>query len=387
MPAFTLPTVSDADKQAMWEAFNAKQTTRVPLNFSYNCRVIFPLPEWNPEGYTFQQYYEDPEVHLKMCLRTELYTRQVMSRVSDVPSEPPEVWEAYQNIFNVYDAACFGLKVHFPEDQLPGTEPEHEDDLIRDELLEVDLSGDPLEWPFIKERLAFNEEMEKIAKGMTFEGRPVIVKPWWVGIITDGPVTVGMNLRGPNFMLDMAMDDGFSDALMRKITDMVIARRAALLKHYDGGLELPCGFADDSIAMISTEMYIEKVLPLHEEIYSSNGSPEKRIIHLCGDATRHFPTLVKELGISEFDTGFPVDHAALREELGPDILIQGGPPVADVMDKSPDALYEQCKDILLGGVKEGGRFMLKEGNNLPPLVPMENLEAMYAATLDHGWVN
>jgi len=29
--------------------------------------------------------------------------------------------------------------------------------------------------------------------------------------------------------------------------------------------------------------------------------------------------------------------------------------------------------------------VLREGNNLPPRVPLENLEAMYRAALDYGW--
>jgi hypothetical protein len=33
---------------------------------------------------------------------------------------------------------------------------------------------------------------------------------------------------------------------------------------------------------------------------------------------------------------------------------------------------------------EGGRFVLKEANNLPPRCPEANLVAMYQACLDHG---
>jgi hypothetical protein len=32
----------------------------------------------------------------------------------------------------------------------------------------------------------------------------------------------------------------------------------------------------------------------------------------------------------------------------------------------------------------GGKFILKEGNNLPPCVPEANLAAMYQCCLDHG---
>ena len=111
---------------------------------------------------------------------------------------------------------------------------------------------------------------------------------------------------------------------------------------------------------------------------------QPRGIHLCGDATRHFVTLRDELNVQSFDTGFPVDFGKLRRELGPDVEIMGGPPVADLLHGTPESVYEKSKQILLSGIKEGGRFILREGNNLPPCTPVENLEAMYRACLDYG---
>jgi hypothetical protein len=40
--------------------------------------------------------------------------------------------------------------------------------------------------------------------------------------------------------------------------------------------------------------------------------------------------------------------------------------------------------ILESGIMEGGRFILQEGNNLPPCVPLENLEAVYATCQEFG---
>ena len=105
---------------------------------------------------------------------------------------------------------------------------------------------------------------------------------------------------------------------------------------------------------------------------------------MCGDATHLFKTMHDELGIMSFDTGFPVDHGALRERLGPEVNICGGPGVAPICKGTPDEVYELTTAILQSGVKEGGRFILTEANNLPSNVPEANLEAMYAACLEHG---
>jgi len=86
----------------------------------------------------------------------------------------------------------------------------------------------------------------------------------------------------------------------------------------------------------------------------------------------------------EFDTGFPVDLTQLRKDLGPDVLIYGGVEVALLLYGTPTQVYERTKEILLSGIKDGGRFVLRDANNLPPAAPAENLAAMYQACLDYG---
>ena len=135
-------------------------------------------------------------------------------------------------------------------------------------------------------------------------------------------------------------------------------------------------------------MYEEWILPLHELWYSemstSTVANRKRFIHLCGDATRHFPLISTTLGVSHFDTGFPVNHGALRQALGPDVEISGGPMVSLIKDGTAEACYQEAARILQSGIKEGGRFILQEANNLPPCVPAANLQAIYRACLEFG---
>jgi uroporphyrinogen-III decarboxylase len=108
------------------------------------------------------------------------------------------------------------------------------------------------------------------------------------------------------------------------------------------------------------------------------GNATPRGVHLCGDATRHFATHRDELNIRSFDTGFPVDFGAIRRALGPDIRIQGGPHVDLVLRATPDEVYAECRRILQTGIADGP-FVLREGNNLAPHTPPENVAAMYRA--------
>jgi uroporphyrinogen-III decarboxylase len=65
----------------------------------------------------------------------------------------------------------------------------------------------------------------------------------------------------------------------------------------------------------------------------------------------------------------------------------GGPQVALLLGGTADEVYQRTESILDSGVMEGGRFILRDGNNLPPGVPEANLAAMYQACLDHGGYN
>ena len=138
------------------------------------------------------------------------------------------------------------------------------------------------------------------------------------------------------------------------------------------------GMADDSIALLSCDGYREWILPHHRRYLATDTVPNAPAwIHLCGDATRHFVTIRDELHAVSFDTGFPVDHGKLRRELGPDVLIYGGPHVDLLLHGTPQEVAAETRRILNSGVMEGGKFVIKEANNLAPRTPMANLQAMY----------
>ena len=374
-------SISDTAKEQVWRAYQAGSPMRVPVLLETNPRVVVMDPAWNPDGVTFQQFTEDPHTNVMASLRHQLYRRTVLHQYSDGPTEIPEVWDADYWVYNVYEAAMLGAPLDYLPQQVPDTKPWLNDDNKHD-VFKIDIEH-PLDMPFIKNGLAFWHEMEKICKGLTFEGRPVRLLPWGAMACADGLVTVAMNLRGSYFMEDLIDDVQYADKLVRFILEAAIRRREAVSAYWGDRIKSINSFADDSIAMISTQMYRQHVLRLHRQWYDT-GPAGQRKIHLCGDATHHFPLIREELGVTSFDTGFPVDHGALRQTLGDDVEILGGPPVALLLDGTPEEVYENAKRILTSGVKRGGRFVLREANNLPPKVPEENLAAMYQASLDFG---
>ncbi len=62
----------------------------------------------------------------------------------------------------------------------------------------------------------------------------------------------------------------------------------------------------------------------------------------------------------------------------------GGVPVTDLMADPPAVIFEKARAILQSGIMAGGKYIMKEGNNVPPGMPLENLAAMYAAVKRFG---
>lgn len=355
------------------------------MRWNTNIRVILLNPALNPEGYTFEQYFKDPIVTMTVQARHAEYWSTVMSRVCDNSSKLPDKWSCGVDTLNTYDGAYFGSPVVYDAGQVPSnvsfmTEADVDGFLRRD-------FSRPLENSWVLEKLKLREEMVKAARDFKYAGRGVDVRPFELGF--DGPVTIGAVLMGTDLFSLLGAEPAKAVAFMRKIMEAVVVRNQALTNLHGKWQKGDWGWAaDDSIQLLSAGMYEELILPLHEWWYSaiSNATPASnaRSIHLCGDVMRHLPILHRKLGVTSFDTGFPIDFGRVRRELGPDVEISGGPHVALLTNGTPDECAKRTKEILLSGVKEGGRFILQEGNNLPPRCPMENLKAVYESCLEHG---
>ncbi len=384
-PDYRYPT--NGEKKALLELARAGKAPRVLCRWSANPRIVVLDPQLNPEGYTYHGMLHDPTVAPIVQSRYQEYWNTTMARTCDMVEQLPEVWDVSVEYHNVYDAAYFGAPVHYPEHQVPTAHPHLTLDDV-DEFLRQDYSR-PLENPYVKDMLAFREQLIAATKDFRHLGRPARVLPFTLNF--DGPLTAAYMIFGEDMFVLLAAEPDKAARVLLHITDAVILRNQALLQLSGQPTVQRWGsLADDAVQLISTRMYEDLVLPAHERWYStmSTTTPATRgrFMHCCGDGTRHFPIMSTKLGVSSFDTGFPVDHGQLRRDLGSDVYISGGPAIGMFITGTPEQLYAETRRILESGVKEGGRFGLREGNNLPPRVPLENLLAVYQACLEHGAV-
>ncbi|MHB1356537.1 MAG: uroporphyrinogen decarboxylase family protein [Anaerolineae bacterium] len=379
MPDST-PIVTNEEKKAVWEAYRAHTPTRVPVLFGTNPRIVILNPVLNPEGISFERYFLDPGVTVDMQVRWQRYRVEVLNHYCDDPLGLPDAWQVYVDRQNVYESAFFGAPLEFRPGQVPDVHPYLDDD-HKEDIFRTDIEH-PLEHGFFRDALDHAEGMRAASANLRIDDRPIHVNNY-MPTGCDGPLTVAANIRGQGILADLIADPDYVHRVFDFIIQAAINRVHAVRRHYHDET-IGCGLADDSIQLISNKTYRKMVMPHHKRFYDTFFPGKPRGIHLCGDAQHHFKMLHDELDIQSFDTGFPVDFGRLRRELGPEVEILGGPPVAVLLQAAPEQVYACTKDILCSGIMEGGRFILREGNNLPPLVPEANLAAMYQACLDHG---
>ncbi len=380
---FELPDLRDRDfavqnaaSRALWAAFAENTHARVPVRLNTNPRMLMLDPAYNRRGLSYREYMLDPDIMAQGVLEWQYWMRFLLP--GDHEKGLPDEWVIHVDFENIYDAAWFGAPVEYHGDQVPYAAPLLNDD-NKGMLFDRGLP-DPFAGEWAERALRHIENWErKSAAGWTFLGRPVTFKGNVPFLNSDGAFTCAASLRGPtNICTDLLIDPDYTHELLRFVNDAFIARIQAWRKHFGQSEKIDNqGMADDSVEMLSVEQYREFALPRHRDYLDALGTYKGRGIHLCGNAQRLFPTLHQELGVMAFDTGFPVDFAQFRQEMGPEVLISGGPRAPLFVGDRPDALLAETRRILETGVLEGGRFILQEGNNLPPMASLEHCGAFY----------
>jgi hypothetical protein len=376
---------------AVWQAYHEGRPRRVPVSVHGSIRNLLQNPALNTTGYTFEDFFTNPEAQIQCQLAYQAWYRNHV--LCDREMGPPSNgWTLTVDFQNSYDAGWFGCPLHYDANAVPDTVEILKED--KHKLYEMDCP-DPLRGGLIGRAVEFFEYMHERRRNLEFQGLPVHPPSTIPGEGCDGPLDAAYKLRGAaELCLDMVTDPGYYHDLMGFITDSLIRRMKAIRqwrweRHPDspdkGQFRRPgyC-FADDAIVLLSLAQYREFVLPYHRRLAEEFSDGDPTSVHLCGDASRFFPLLRDELNVRSFDTGFPVDHGRLRRELGPEVQIYAGPPVMLVKEGPVAAIRDQVRAICQSGIMEGGKFVLIAANNMAPCTPVEHVAAMYEAAREFG---
>ena len=366
----------------IWNAWEKGCPIRMPMITGISDRFFVLGKETNPGNVSFFDYSHDKALMFDMQCGFARW-RQFNITGDHEMGVPEAGYTINVDFQNYYEAAWLGCEVRFPKDEVPYAVPLLNDEnknLLFDRGLPDPFGG------FLAEAREFYDYFVERSKKTRIEGTKIgHVGTPFMGL--DGMFTLACELRGAEKLcVDMLEDRDFYHSLMEYLTQATIARIRAWRK-YTGEPEKSesFSFADDSIMLLSREMYRDYVLPYHKKLALGISTMKERGgAHLCGDATRHFSLIRDSLNIYSFDTGFPVAHRELCEELGPEVCIQGGPAVGFITASSCDEIEVESKRIIESVKSIAPRFVFRDGNDLPPGTPLKKIEALYAACKKYG---
>ncbi|MHB9036001.1 MAG: uroporphyrinogen decarboxylase family protein [Armatimonadota bacterium] len=366
------------------EAFDKGRPYRAPCYVSGSISNFFLNYELNTKHLEFKEFFENIDVQIESQLEYQYWQRFNLycDREMGVPKTG---WQLAVDFQNCLDAAYFGCPVVYHPGGVPDTT-----EILREHkevLYDID-DPVPLKNGLDGRSVEFFEAMQERCKSLDYRGAPVLSPQRLPGEGTDGPLDTAFKLRGTeNVLCDMLVDESYFHDLMGFVTRNII-KRIKHTRHYrwektsdsaesGGQKQATLTFADDAIALVSAEHYKEYVFPYHKMIFDELAPASGIPVHLCGDATRHFKFMVANLGVTGFDTGFPVDFGWLRKELGPDICIYGGPTIMLLKDGNRDEIDDEVRRIAESGVLDGGRFVFIAANNMAPCTPVNNIAMFY----------
>jgi hypothetical protein len=228
-----------------------------------------------------------------------------------------------------------------------------------------------------------------LADGTTFQDRPVRIVP--PGGSTTGIFTKGVEVRGIDALcLDLYDDPEFAWAFLQQFTELTLARIGVwrrLVRGKDADRPSPDGFhfCDDSIQILSPELYERFVLPCHERLYRARTTGQRRL-HLCGHATQHFDTLTERLGVRAIDGPGPfVDHAAYLARYGAGFSFAAQMDHGVLEQGTPEQVRQMVRGLMTGGARVPGRFQVMGFVNR--VTPLENVRAAYEAGRAFGRIS
>lgn len=366
----------------IWADYKSGKPSRVPMITGISDRFFVLNNNTNPRNVSFYDYSNDPQLMFDMQCAFSKYSK--LNIVGDHHmGVPEEGWIVNVDFQNYYEAAWFGCDVQYLDGAVPFAVPMITDD-NKNILFEKGIP-DPF-GGFMHKAVEYYDLFKKFSKNKTICGQKITdIGAWFTG--TDGMFTVACELRGAdNLCIDMYEDSDFYFELMDYLTESTILRMKAWRKYFGKKeIEEAFWFADDSILLLSKDMYNEFVLPFHKKLANALSTMSERGgVHLCGDATRHFKKIRDELNVYTFDTGFPVNHKELCLELGSDVTIQGGPPAELIKNGSVASIAAASKRILEDVKPVSKKFIFRDGNDIPPHTSLANIQALYEACKTYG---
>jgi len=123
-------------------------------------------------------------------------------------------------------------------------------------------------------------------------------------------------------------------------------------------------------------------MPYVRQMVEALQTPEFSFVyHNCGAKLVHLKEILKD-GAAIHHFGKPMDLVAALQQVDDHTILAGNlDPAAVFVGSTPDEVYQQTRELLTATAGHRN-FVLSSGCDLPPNMPLENLDAFYRAVTE-----
>lgn len=206
-----------------------------------------------------------------------------------------------------------------------------------------------------------------------------IGQQYLIGTSGWGPFTLAGQFYGvEKLMSGLYKDKAGIHALLEFITEVCYRYLSPAIAQ--GAILLSIAEPTASGDLISLRHFEEFVAPYLQKLIQRLKQDGALItLHICGNIQDRLG-LAPELGVDLLSVDYKVNLAAAASVLDGRVALAGNLNPVILKDSSPDDLVTKTRTILQG-VADYPRFILMPGCDIPPAVPLVNLQAFFAAGL------
>lgn len=311
--------------------------------------LIMTHPGIEATGHTTREAVTDGEIHYQAIKNVmDTYGTSACTVIMDLTVE----------------AEAFGAEVLMPEHEIPNVTGRLVSDL--DSVMQLELpSLDSARVPeYLKaNRLAVQHTGKPVFSGcigpFSLAGRLYDMSEIMVGIYIDTEAVCLLLDKCTRFIIDYCKAFKALGA-----TGVIIAEPAAGLLSNDDCLEYSTKYVRQIVEAVQDDDFVV-------------------ILHNCGNTGQCTDAMLKT-GAAALHFGNAIDMKRALEECPDSVLVMGNlDPVGLFKQASPDRVYQETYTLL----KETScyrNFVISSGCDMPPGVPVENIEAFFKALADYN---
>lgn len=286
--------------------------------------------------------------------------KKMAQEMADIIKRYPDMIAAMTGMDLSVDSEAFGSKVTFKDTEAPS---------VRDPLVTTAEDIAALQVPDIH-----SGRVDVFLEAITEAQKLITDRPIFGGQL--GPFSLAANLLEVQDAMKMTIKAKKSmHTLLEKSTDFLIKRAQAYKNAGANGVflaEPTAGLLSPKQMDIFSSQYVKQIVDAVQDEYFYV------ILHDCGSVTKGVPSMYNT-GAKGFHFGNSVQMTNILPQIPADVLVFGNIDPTDYFVYAKPEEIQEATTTLLKEMEPYPHFVLSSGCDIPPLAPIQNIDAYFEA--------